>query len=139
VTDVGTRAHRVVKWMPQVAATRVGQQPVDVPEFLEDIIPSDHPLRDILSPLEVKESPYFDVRDLAIIMGVPPITLYPRVHRGEIAYERHGAAVKIPREFKRLAALYLYQQAGTKHEVLTAVKEIEKMTRKLRQAVEPGA
>jgi excisionase family DNA binding protein len=139
VSNVAARAFKMVEWLPQVLAPQSLGQPVEIPDALEDIIPPDHPLRDTVSPLELRDSPFFSVKDLSMVMGIPVGRIYPMIDRKEIAGERCGSAVRVPRaEFSRLAALYLYQQAGAKREVLAAAQEIEKAARRLRQAVEPA-
>ena len=72
-------------------------------------------------------------------MNVPVQRVYQRCDRKEIAHERVGSAVKIPRaEFQRQAERALYRDKATE-EALAATAEIEKAARKLRQVLEPGA
>jgi hypothetical protein len=131
------RASRMVEWMPRVVAQAGKPQQVETPSALEEIIPIDHPLRGILSPLEIRDAPYFEVNHIAMVMGLPAAKVYPKVAHGEIASERHGAGIKIPREeFTRLAVLHLHQRSAAKQEVLAAVREMDKIARTLRQAVE---
>lgn len=138
-TTSAARAYRMVGWMPQAATRQQPDQPPEPPAALDELIPSDHPLRDFVSPLELKESPFFSVKALATVMGVPVQKLYQRCERKEIACVRDGVAVKIPRaEFSRLATLAL-SRTGAKEEVLAAAAELEKTARRLRQAMESGA
>jgi hypothetical protein len=140
VSDVAARAFRMVEWMPQVLAPQSVQHPAEIPTALEDIIPPNHPLRDTVSPLELRDAPSFSVKDLSMVMGGPVARIYPMIDRKEIAAERSGVQVKIPRaEFIRIAVLHLYNPVSAKREVLAATQEIEKAARRLRQAVEPGA
>jgi excisionase family DNA binding protein len=137
VTDTSSSAYRMVGWMAKPAIPNRPQEP-EIPAELEDLISPDHPLRDIVSPLALRESPFFSVNELATVMGVPVGKIYPKLVAGEIAFVQQGAGKRIPRaEFTRLAALYLRRQPATKREVVAAAQELEKVRKRLLQAVEP--
>jgi excisionase family DNA binding protein len=129
---------RMVEWMPRPARPEGLSQRREPPTTLQEIIPPDHPVRDLVSPVELAESPFFTVKQLAVLMNVGVGRLYPKIERGEIVAVRDGNGVKIPRaEFTRIAALIFFQNAGTERAIRDALPELEEVARLLRQAVEP--
>jgi hypothetical protein len=129
-------ARRMVEWMPYMR--REAGAPSDAPNSLETLIPLDHPLRDCVSGLELRDAPFFSVKALSIVMNLPAGRIYPKLDRKEIAHVRGEAGIKIPRdEFMRICRIHLNHNEGIVQAIRMVMPDIERVGRILRQTIEP--
>jgi hypothetical protein len=78
-SDATNRA--LMDWMPQPRPAPAARPDLDQVATLDEMIPADHPLRDLVSDLEIRENPFFTVKQLALVMNLSDQKVYQKVNK----------------------------------------------------------